>query len=57
MWDTETGLVVHALPPLHSKMINTAAFSPNGRTLTTGADDMTARALCSRDPVEIPIEF
>ena len=30
---------MHALPPLHRRIVNTAAFSPNARTLTTASDD------------------
>lgn len=56
VWDTETGLLVHALPPLHRRGVNTAAFSPNGRTLTTAADDMTARVWDLMGDVEEPGE-
>ena len=56
VWDTETGLLVHALPPLHRRGVNAAAFSPNGRTLTTAADDMTARVWDLMGDVEEPGE-
>jgi len=42
IWDVETGLVVHALPP-HKKRVNTGRFSPLGMSFCTASDDTLAK--------------